>query len=329
VLPAASQYEKAEATFFAGEMPANWFHVRAPVLEPLGESLPEPEIHARLVRAMGGLPAEVDGLAEAAEQGHAAFAEALARASAANPDVGAKLPVVLHQTLGRTLPDGMQSAAILYGAAMQASMRFPDQIRAAGIDGDGPGLAANLFDAILEAPSGRVVTVSGYEDTWDRLAHDDGRVHLAVPELLDELDGLVREDPTKAPADFPFVLSAGERRSSNANTVIRMPRWSKKDQEGALRIHPADATAVGLVEGDRARIESKRGAVEAMVAVTDAVLPGHVTLPHGFGLEYPDEVGELGRHGPAVNELTSLDDRDWLALTPHHKHVRVRISGAV
>src|SRR4051794_11760352 len=55
VLPAASQYEKAEATFFNLEFPRNVFQLRAPILEPPPGPLPEPEIHRRLVRALGAL----------------------------------------------------------------------------------------------------------------------------------------------------------------------------------------------------------------------------------------------------------------------------------
>ena len=55
------------------------------------------------------------------------------------------------------------------------------------------------------------------------------------------------------------------------------------------------------------------------------MMEGQVSLPHGFGMEYPDENGEHKIHGVSVNELTDLEDRDWLALTPHHKHVRARL----
>ena len=62
-----------------------------------------------------------------------------------------------------------------------------------------------------------------------------------IPELLDELEGL--RDELDAPADpeFPFVLSAGERRSGTANTIFRDPAWRKQDRDGALRVHPHDA----------------------------------------------------------------------------------------
>ncbi|MBV9320711.1 MAG: molybdopterin-dependent oxidoreductase, partial [Mycobacterium sp.] len=53
ILPAASQFEKPEATFFNLEFPHNTFQLRRPLLEPLAGTLPEPEIWARLVRALG------------------------------------------------------------------------------------------------------------------------------------------------------------------------------------------------------------------------------------------------------------------------------------
>ena len=50
VLPAATQFEKFEATFFNFEYPKNVFHLRRPVLAPPDGPLPEPEIHARSSR---------------------------------------------------------------------------------------------------------------------------------------------------------------------------------------------------------------------------------------------------------------------------------------
>ena len=52
--------------------------------------------------------------------------------------------------------------------------------------------------------------------------------------------------------------------------------------------------------------------------------PGHVSLPNGFGLDYPGTEGRVAT-GIAPNELTASEDRDWLAGTPWHKHVPARI----
>ena len=53
--------------------------------------------------------------------------------------------------------------------------------------------------------------------------------------------------------------------------------------------------------------------------------PGHISLPNGLGLDYPDEDGEHFRSGVAPNELTSLGWQDEIALTPWHKHVPARL----
>ena len=58
VLPVATQFEKAEATFFNFEFPHNYFHLRRPLLEPPDGLFSEAELHARLVEALGAMPEE-------------------------------------------------------------------------------------------------------------------------------------------------------------------------------------------------------------------------------------------------------------------------------
>ena len=153
----------------------------------------------------------------------------------------------------------------------------------------------------------------------------DKRINLVVDELVPELQGLATEDPSPVHDEFPFVLSAGERRSSTANTAFRDPAWRKKDPEGALRIHPDDAAGIGALDGSIVRITTKAGSAEVPVEVTDTMHVGHISLPNGLGLDYPDADGTRVRHGVAPNELTSVDNRDWFAGTPLHKNVRARL----
>jgi anaerobic selenocysteine-containing dehydrogenase len=197
VLPASSQLEKWEATFFTLEFPRNVFHLRAPVLEPLPGTLPEPEIHSRLVRALGALrDAELEPLRAAAREGRGAFARAFFAALGANPGLGRLAPVVLYETLGRTLPEGAAAAAALWGLAHQCAQAFPESLRRAGFEGDPLAQGEALFDAMLRERSGLVFSVDDYPETWRRLETEGGRVELAVPELLEELEQLRTEDPS-------------------------------------------------------------------------------------------------------------------------------------
>lgn len=329
VLPVPTQYEKWEATFFNFDFPDNVFHLRKPLLDPPPGLLIEAEIHARLVEALGAMPADlVARLGAAAREGRAAFGAAFFEAAMTNPAVGAIAPVLLYRTLGPTLPEGAAAAAPLWAAAHLA-MRFSgDSIRRAGFTGDDATAAESLFDAILAGHRGIVFSVDDYEESWKRLRVPDGRIQLAIPELFDELRSLAADEGPERSAEFPFLLSAGERRSFTANTILRDPDWRRKDQDGALRVSPEDARRLGLRDGGLAIVTTKRGAAKVAVEISAGMQSGHVSLPNGLGLRYPDGAGGEIMAGVAPNELTASEDRDWLAGTPWHKSVPARVEAA-
>ena len=330
VLPAASQFEKWEATFFNLEFPRNTFHLRAPLLDPLPGTLPEPEIHARIMRALAPLADdELEPLRAAAREGRAAFATAFLTAAGSNPQVAALAPWVLYETLGPTLPDGAASAAALWGLAHRCALTYPDAVRRAGHAGEGPALGEALFDAMLAGRSGMTFTLDDYEDAWRYVRTPDHRIRLELPELLEELRALPLEPPRWTTDELPLVLSAGERRSSTANTIIRDPAWRKRDAHGALRVSPGDAERLGLRDGGRARVTTARGTVETVVEVSAAMQPGHVSLPNGLGVDYPADDGGAVVTGVPLNELTALEWREPRALTPLHKHVPARVEAVV
>lgn len=322
VLPAASQYEKCESTFFNLEFPHNTFHLRHPLLEPLEGTLPEPEIWARLTRALDVVDeADLAPLRAAAEEGRDAYAAAFLQAAAASPMLGKVLPFVLYETLGPTLPQGLSGAAALWGLAQKAAMTYPDAVRRAGhADGNA------LFDAILASRSGVTFTVHEYVDDFALISHADHKIALHMPEMLDELRALAEKPASLVDAEFPIVLSAGERRAYTANDIFRDPTWRKRDTDGALRVSVEDAEALGLVNGGRARITTAAGSAEATVEVSTAMLPGHASLPNGFGLVFVDKDGRANAPGVAPNSLTSSDWRDPYAGTPWHKHVPARVT---
>ena len=321
VLPAASQYEKVEATFFNFEFPDNTFHLRRPLLEPLQGTLPEPEIWARLVRALEVFDAdELAPLHAAASQGLGAYGQAFVAATTANPMLSALAPYVLYETLGPALGDDLAGAAALWGLAHRCFMTYPDAVRRAGhADGNA------LFEAILASPSGVVFTHDDYGDDFARIVHPDGRIALELLEMLAELETLAAGPVALTDADFPIVLSVGERRSFTANDIFRDPSWRKRDADGALRLSAEDTERLGLIDGGRARVITARGSAEATIEVSDAMLAGHASLPNGFGLTYTGADGRTAVAGVAPNSLTSSAWRDEFAATPWHKHVPARI----
>ncbi|PJE20928.1 MAG: molybdopterin oxidoreductase [Mycobacterium sp.] len=321
VLPAASQFEKCEATFFNLEFPHNSMQLRHPLFPPLPGTLPEPEIWARRVRALGVVSDDdLRPLHEAAAQGRQAYTEAFLGAVAGNPTLARVLPYVLYETLGPTLPDGLAGAAALWGQAQKTAMTYPDAVRRAGhADGNA------LFDAILGSPSGVTFTVHNYEDDFALIGHSDHKISLEIPEMLSDIEALAAGPDRLTTDELPIVLSVGERRAFTANDIFRDPSWRKRDADGALRVSVEDAQALGLHDGGRARITTAAGSAEATVEITETMLPGHAALPNGFGLDYVGEDGRTVVPGVAPNALTSTKWRDPYAGTPWHKHVPARV----
>lgn len=168
-----------------------------------------------------------------------------------------------------------------------------------------------------------MVTRQDWPAVWQRLP--GGKVELTLPDLLTATAKLNAEEPAEASPEYPLLLSAGERRSFTANTILRNPEWRRKDPQGALSINPEDAARLNLGEGSSARISTQAGSQDVVVAVNDRMQRGHVSLPNGLGLAYPEPDGEPRLTGAAPNELTWSELRDEYVGTPWHKSVPARV----
>ncbi|MFI5798667.1 molybdopterin-dependent oxidoreductase [Streptomyces sp. NPDC051677] len=325
VLPAASQYEKWEWTFFDFEWPTNYFHLRRPLFDPLPGTLVEAEIYARLFEALGLLPDQqtLDRLTEVAR---ADRPNLLSHASHVFKDHPAIAPVVLYRTLGRTLPDGASSAAALWRGCHSAAQRMSVAVqRALGTELSGPALGEELFDRILASPSGLAFSRHEYGEVWTLVRNE--RVQLAIPELLEWLAAL---DPKRdgPDPDYPLSLISGQRRRHNANQILRPPAWRKTDPDGALRVRTHDLSAIGATPGDWVAVVSRTGRIVVRAETDESLRRGQVALPHGYGMSVPDGHGGRVTHGPRINLITDANDRDPIAGTPHHKDVPVRLEPA-
>ena len=304
VLPATSQFEKAEATFFNVEFPRNGFHLRQPVFAPRPGTLTEAEIHARL--------------------GRTAFGLTFAWKAARDKKVARYAPVVLYRTLGETLPAGFAPAASLWGISQLFVRNQRAAAARAGFGGTLLNAGTKLFDAIITQPSGVIYSVSVYVDSWRAVRLPGNRINLCIEEMLAELATLDSKLPPHD-ADYPFILSAGERRSDTSNTSIRDASWHTRRTFGTLRMHPNDAAKVGCKEGDWVSMTTRRGRAQAPIELGDDQQPGHASLPNGHGLDYTAADGTGVHKGVSLNELTDTAGRDPFAGTPWHKYVPIRI----
>src|SRR5207342_3026541 len=86
-------------------------------------------------------------------------------------------------------------------------------------------------------------------------------------------------------------------------------RLVKGPERCTLLMHPDDARARGLSSGQSVQVRSRVGSVTVPLALTDAVMPGVVSLPHGWGHGRPGvQLRVASAHaGVSLNDLT--DDR--------------------
>lgn len=325
VLPACSQFEKAEATFFNIEFPRNAFHLRQPLFEPKAGTLPEAEIHARLLEAMGILTnKDYRALKAAAKLGLSVFTAVFFAKAATNPKIMKYSAIVLYRTLGPTLPKGMEQGALAWGLALMYVKNNPVQAKRAGFGGPLPLAANKLFKAIISSPSGVVFGESNHAESWQAIGMADHKINLHVPEMIKTLGDIGLRLPDED-EEYPFVLSAGERRTETSNTAVRDAGWHKKGVYGALRISVQDAAALTCETGDRLRLSTRRHSADVIVEVSDMMQQGHVSLPNGTGLHYTNEEGDVVQEGVAPNEFSDFKRRDFLAGTPWHKHIPAKL----
>jgi anaerobic selenocysteine-containing dehydrogenase len=115
----------------------------------------------------------------------------------------------------------------------------------------------------------------------DRVRTPDRRIRLAPPALVADvprLDAWV--DEQRRGGDL--VLIGRRHLRSNNSWMNGLPSLAKGPDRTRLMVHPTDATRLGVAEGDSVGVRSRTGRISAVVKVTDDVMPGVVSLPHGF-----------------------------------------------
>jgi anaerobic selenocysteine-containing dehydrogenase len=152
-----------------------------------------------------------------------------------------------------------------------------------------------------------------------------GRVDLATPAFVGDLDRLRARLSEPRP---PLVLVGRRQLRSNNSWQHNIRTLVKGKDRCVLLVHPDDAGPRGLVTGGCATITSAVGTVTAPVEVTDAVMPGVVSLPHGWGHDRPGTALSVARERPGVNVnlLAGTDRVDPLSGNPHLNGVPVEVT---
>jgi hypothetical protein len=168
------------------------------------------------------------------------------------------------------------------------------------------------LDDLLAAPHG--IDLGELEPRMPEILRTpSGCIEMAPPALLADMDRLRASlDTAVDDGDRPFLLVGRRHLRSNNSWMHNVSVLVKGKPRCTVHVHPDDAVRLGLADGDPATVTSRVGKVTIPVEVTDAIRPGVVSIPHGWG---HDAVGARMRvaaehAGVNSNVLTDEDALD-------------------
>jgi anaerobic selenocysteine-containing dehydrogenase len=154
---------------------------------------------------------------------------------------------------------------------------------------------------------------------------DLGPLEPRIPEILRTQSGKVELCPTPIAEDIPRLLASLDAPSnglvlvgrrhlrSNNSWMHNVPMLMTGKERCTLHVHPDDATRLALEDGGSARVTSRVGSLDALVEITDEVMPGVVSLPHGWGHDKKGVRLSVAAAHAGVNSNILADD---LAIDP-------------
>ena len=147
----------------------------------------------------------------------------------------------------------------------------------------------------------------------ERLRTENGKIHCAHPDFLAELEHFAASLDHEQPDSLRLI---GRRHVRQNNSWLHnSKRLLKGPDRCTLMIHPDDAMARGLRDGGMATVTSRVNSVDIPVEVSDDVMPGVVSIPHGFGHGREGIGLSVAREKPGVsiNDLTDAAGYDRLS----------------
>jgi anaerobic selenocysteine-containing dehydrogenase len=139
----------------------------------------------------------------------------------------------------------------------------------------------------------------------DVLRTPDGMIDLAPEILVADLDRM--REGLDGRSDHRFVLIGRRHLRSNNSWMHNVDVLVKGKPRCTLHLHPDDAAELGLADGDPALVRSRVGEVIVPVEVTDAIRPGVVSIPHGWGHDRPGTRMGVAREHAGVNSNLLAD----------------------
>ena len=243
-----------------------------------------------------GLPDEWESLLRLA---------AIAKGLGANADIAALDDALLEDDLRKTVGDA--APQVMAALAPQRGVeRLLDLGLRSGPYGDQFGRKPGglTLAKVRAAPSG--IDLGALQPRIPEvLRTPSGKIELA-PQML--LDDLARVDADLA-APVPDLVIIGRRQlRSNNSWMHNLPVLAKGAYRCTALVHPRDAERLGLSDGSAADIGNGTRSIQVQVEVSEEMMPGVVSLPHGWGHDLPGIQLGVATERPGANLNVLLDE---------------------
>ncbi|NRR28945.1 molybdopterin-dependent oxidoreductase [Oxalobacteraceae bacterium] len=132
-----------------------------------------------------------------------------------------------------------------------------------------------------------------------------GKIELAPQMLLDDLARVAAD--LDAPAPELVIIGRRHLRSNNS-WMHNLPVLAKGAYRCTALVHPGDAQRLGLLDGGSAQIRNGARSIVVQVELSEEMMPGVVSLPHGWGHNLPGTQMGVAGERPGVNLNALLDE---------------------
>ncbi|HEY8024486.1 MAG TPA: molybdopterin-dependent oxidoreductase [Burkholderiaceae bacterium] len=251
----------------------------APVFARAAEHPPEWEILSRITAIVQGKGAQVDVKQLDDEQ----FAEEVRRSAGPHADA------IIAGLAGLSGPERQIDFALRTGPYGDMFGQKPDGLNLAKVKAAVGGID-------LGALQPRIPEV---------LRTASGKIELAPAMLIDDL--------VRPAADLkratPDLVVIGRRQVRSGNSWMHnLPILAKGPYRCTALVHADDAQRLGLSDGAMARIANGPRSIDVQVEISDEMMPGVVSVPHGWGHAMPDTKMSVAAERPGANLNALLDE---------------------
>lgn len=288
-------------------------HVILPPPSPLEKSHYDLSLYALAVRNVAKWSAPVFSYSGPSEADILARLTLIAEGAGANADVAAFHRRLEEETLTRLAREcpalaGRPLASLLEALrAPTPGDRLLEMMLRTGAYGDRFGEVPDglTFEKLAAHPHG--IDFGPLSSRLPEILQTrTGRIELTPQPIVDDLARLTRALSDEIPDEQLLLVGRRDLRSNNS-WMHNIPALIKGRERCTLHVHPRDAARIGLVEGAAARVATETGELIARVEITDGIMPGVVSLPHGFGHDAPGAQLRVAAARPGVNANLLID----------------------